>query len=209
MNSRPNQPADLSQSDADLLVHLTDLAETIEPDPTFKVDLEAKLRQAHPANLSQTAPKGTHLMNFVFPRLNRRAALVACASLAIAAAFISPTFTSGRATGWLTALFNSGIDSKANALTLAQALATGQLTITADTQESNETTQEVTAMGNAVLSFPDAQIQAKADRIQYVTTTGQFTLLGNVEISQRGENLRGSQARCSFGEKMQCSLTQK
>jgi lipopolysaccharide export system protein LptA len=82
------------------------------------------------------------------------------------------------------------------------------VTITADTQESNETTQEVTAMGNAVLAYPAAQIQAKADRIQYVLKTGQLTLLGNVEISQRGENLRGSQARCSFVEK-QCSLTQK
>jgi RNA polymerase sigma-70 factor, ECF subfamily len=127
---------------------------------------------------------------------------------AIAAAFMIPTLTSGRTTRWLTALFNSGIDSKANAQTLAQAFATGQVTLTADTQESNETTQEVMAIGNAVLAFPDAQIQAKANQIQYVPTARQFTLLGNVEISQRGENLRGSQASCSLVEK-QCSLTQE
>lgn len=195
MNYKPNQPSDLSQSDAEFLAHLTDFVETIEPDPIFKVDLEAKLRQAHSASSSQTAHQETHPMNFVFPQLNRRASLIACAALAVAAAFVIPNL-------------NSIVNSNANAQTLAQAFATGQVTITADTQESNETTQEVTAMGNAVLAYPAAQIQAKADRIQYVLKTGQLTLLGNVEISQRGENLRGSQARCSFVEK-QCSLTQK
>ncbi len=196
MNSRPHQSSDLSQSDADLLAHLTDLAETIEPDPTFKVALEAQLRQTHPANSPQTA-QGNNPMNFVLPlNRHRRAALVACASLATAAALMMPT------------LFNPVVDSNANAQALAQAFATGQVTIHADTQEANETTQEVVATGNAVLNYPAAQLQAKAHQITYVTTSGQLTLSGNVEISQRGENLRGSQARCSFVEK-QCSLTKK
>jgi lipopolysaccharide export system protein LptA len=147
-------------------------------------------------------------MNFVLPRLNRRASLVACAALAIATVSIVPPLRLGRTTGWLATLFDSGSGSNANAQTLAQAFATGYLTITADSQEANDTTQEVTAMGNAVLSFPAAQIEAKADRIQFVATARQLTLSGNVEISQRGENLRGSQARCSLIEK-QCILTQK
>jgi lipopolysaccharide export system protein LptA len=196
MNSRPDRPSDLSQSDADLLVHLTDLAETIEPDPAFKVALEAQLRQTHSANSPQTA-QGTNPMNFVLPlNRHRRAALVVCASLGTAAALIMPN------------LFNPVVDSNANAQALAQAFATGQVTIQADTQEANETTQEVTATGNAVLNYPAAQLQAKAHQITYVTTSGQLTLSGNVEISQRGGNLRGSQARCSFVQK-QCSLTKK
>jgi lipopolysaccharide export system protein LptA len=196
MNSRPDRPSDLSQSDADLLVHLTDLAETIEPDPAFKVALEAQLRQTHSANSPQTA-QGTNPMNFVLPlNRHRRAALVVCASLGTAAALIMPN------------LFNPVVNSNANAQALAQAFATGQVTIQADTQEANETTQEVIATGNAVLNYPAAQLQAKAHQITYVITSGQLTLSGNVEISQRGENLRGSQARCSFVQK-QCSLTKK
>jgi lipopolysaccharide export system protein LptA len=197
MNSKPHQSSDLSQSDADLFAHLTDLAETIEPDPAFKVALEAQFRQTHSANSPQTA-QGTNPMNFVLPRLNRhrRAALVSCASLATAAALIMPT------------LFNPVADSNANAQALAQAFATGQVTIMADTQEANETTQEVTATGNAVFNYPAAQLQAKAHQITIIPNSGQLTLSGNVEISQRGENLRGSQARCSFVEK-QCSLTKK
>lgn len=185
MNYKPDRPSHPSHSDADLLVRLTNLAETIEPNPTFKVDLEAKLRQTHPANSSHTAHKGTNLMNFVLPRLNRRASLVACAALATAAALIIPPLTSERTTGWLATLFNSGSGSNANAQTLAQALETGQLTVTADTQEANETTQEITAMGTVVLAYPAARIEAKADRMTYVLTSGHLTLSGNVEISQR------------------------
>jgi lipopolysaccharide export system protein LptA len=208
MNSRPHNHSDLSQSDADLLGRLTDFAETIEPDPTFKVDLEAELLQTYSSKSPQTANKGTHSMNFVLPRLNRRAALVACASLAIAAAFVIPPLTSGRTTGWLAALFHSVVDPNANAQTLAQAMAAGAVTITADNQEYDEATQQLSAIGDAVFAFPGAQIEAKADQIKYVPTSRQLTLSGNVEISQRGEILRGAQASCSFVEK-QCSLTQK
>lgn len=208
MNSRPNQSSDLSQSDANFIVHLTDFAETIEPDPIFKVNLEAQLLQTHPSNSPQTARKGTHPMNFVFPQLNRRASLVICASLAIAAAFIIPTLISGRTTGWLAALLNSVIDSQANGQTIAQAIETGQVTVTADAQEYNKTTQEVRAIGNASLVYPEAQIQANADEIQYIPTAQQVLLLGNVQISQRGENLRGKRAACSLEQK-QCSLTQE
>ncbi|MBW4422605.1 MAG: hypothetical protein KME13_25895 [Myxacorys californica WJT36-NPBG1] len=203
MNSKPNQPNDLSQSDVDFLVNLTDLAETIEPDLSFKVRLEAELLQAHPSK-----HKRHNLMNFAFPWLNRRVSLVACALLAIVAAFIVPTLTSGRSAGWLVALFNSTIASQANAQTIAQAIETGQVTLTADAQNYNETTQEVRAIGNASFVYPEAQIQANADEIQYVPTARQVFLLGNVQISQRGENLRGTRAACSLEQK-QCSLTQE
>ncbi len=208
MNSRPHQPADLSQLDTDFLVRLTNFAATIEPDPTFKVDLEAELQQAYSFNPPQTSRKSTHLMNFTFPQLNRCAALLTCASLTIVAAFIVPTLTSGQAVGWMAKLLNSTIASKANAQTIAQAIETGQVTVTADTQDYNETTQEVKAIGNASFVFPSAQIQGRADQIQYVPTARQVTLMGNVQISQRGENLRGSQAHCLLEER-QCSITQE
>lgn len=208
MNSRPKQPDDSSQSDADLLTRLTTFAETIEPDSAFKVQLEAKLLQAHLSNSSRTARKGTNLMNFAIPRLSRRASLVACASLAISAAFIVPTLASGQATSWLAALFDSTIASKANAQTIAHAIESGQITVTSDVQEYNETTQEVRAIGNVSFIYPEAQIQGSADEIQYVLTAQQMVLLGNVQISQRGENLRGTRAICSLEQK-QCNLTQE
>lgn len=203
MNSKPNQPNDLSQSDTDFLVDLTDLAKTIEPDQSFKVRLEAELLQAHPSK-----HKRHNFMNFAFPRLNRRVSLVACLWLAILAAFIVPTLTSGRATGWFVALFNSTIASQANAQTIAQAIETGRIVLTADAQDYNETTQEVRVIGNASFVYPEAQLQANADEIQYVPTARQVFLLGNVQISQRGEKLRGARAACSLEQK-QCSLTQE
>jgi hypothetical protein len=207
MDSNRNQPDDFSQSDADLLSRLSALAETIEPNSLFKAHLEAELLQAHPSNSSQTTHKGTYRLNFVFPRLNRQASLIACASLAIAAAFIVPIFTSRQATAWLAALFNSTLSSRASAQTIAQAIETGQVTLTADVQDYDETTQEIRAIGNASFVYPEAQIQASADEIQYVPTARQVTLLGSVQISQRGENLRGTRATCSLEQK-QCSLTQ-
>jgi hypothetical protein len=84
MNSRNNRPTNLSQEDADLLSHLTHLAESIEPDPIFKAQLEAKLLEAHQSTSNQKAHQGVNRMNFLLGRLNRRASLVACASLAIA-----------------------------------------------------------------------------------------------------------------------------
>lgn len=208
MDSNRNQPDDFSQLDTDLLIRLNAFAETIEPDSLFKADLEAELLQAHSSNSSQTAHKGTHRMNFAFPRLNRPASLVACASLAIAAAFIIPALTSRQVTGWLAGLFNSTLSSKANAQSIAQAVETGQVTMKSDVQNYNETTQEVRAIGNASFTYPEAQIQAQADEIQYVPTARQVTLLGSVQISQRGKNLRGTRATCSL-ERKQCSLTQE
>lgn len=209
MNSKPNQHDELSQLDTDFLVQLTDLAQTIQPAPTFKVNLKAELLQAHPSNSSQPQYKGTNFMNFAFPPLNRRrASLIVCASLAVAVAFMVPNLTSGRATRWLAALFNSTLASKVNAQTIAQAIATGQVTITSDIQEYDKTTQEVRAVGNASFVYPEGQIQAKADEIQYVPTAQQVILLGNVQISQRGENLQGTQATCSLEQK-QCSIVQE
>ncbi|WNZ25555.1 hypothetical protein HJG54_23715 [Leptolyngbya sp. NK1-12] len=208
MNSRPDQPDDFSQSDTDLLIRLTTFAQTIEPAPDFKAHLETELLQAHPSNSPRTAHRETTLMNFAIPRLNRRASLVACVAIAIAAALMIPTLTSSGATRWLAALFNSTIASRANAQTIAQAIESGQITVTSDAQEYNETTQEVRAIGNVSFVYPDAQIQGSADEIQYVPTAQQVTLLGNVQISQRGENLRGTRATCSL-EQRQCSLTQE
>jgi lipopolysaccharide export system protein LptA len=207
MNSRPNPSSSFSQSDADFLIHLTDFAETIEPDPTFKANLEAELLQTQPSNSSQTVNQGTHPMYFVFPRLNRRASLITCAALAIVVAFLIPTLTPGRTTEWFAKFFNPAINSKANAQTIAQAMARGEVTLTADVQDSDETTQTVRATGNVVFAYPAAQIQAKADEVLYTTTSGKLTLLGNVQITQRGETLQGTRATCSFEQK-QCKLTQ-
>jgi hypothetical protein len=208
MNSKPEPSSELSRSDADFLAHLTDVAETIEPDPTFTASLEAQLRQNQASNLPQTTHSGTHRMNFVLPGLNRRASLVTCAGLAIAAAFLIPTPTSKQATQWLTTLFGPATSSKANAQTLAQAMATGGVTVTSDTQEFDETTQTFKATGGVVFDYPAAQITAKADEARSTLTSGQLTLFGNVRITQRGETLQGTQATCSF-EQQQCMLTRK
>jgi hypothetical protein len=208
MNPKHNQQNNLSQLDADFLSHLSDLAEKIEPDQTFKAHLEAELLQTHPSNSHQKAHKGSNHINSVFPRFNRRVSLVACASFAIAAVFAVPIITSGRTPGWLAALINPTIDLRANAQTIAQSINTGKATVTADAQQYDETTQEVRAIGNAAFAYPEAQIQGNADEIRYVSTARQVTLLGNVQISQRGENLQGKRANCSLEQK-RCSLTQE
>jgi lipopolysaccharide export system protein LptA len=208
MNSKPQDSAGFSRSDADFLAHLTDVAETIEPDPTFKAALAAKLLQTQSQNSSQTTQIGTHPMYFFLPRLNRRVSLVTCAALAIVAALLMPTLTSRQTTAWLATFFNSAINSQANAQTIAQAMAAGEVTLMADAQDFEETTQTVRATGNVVFAYPAAQIQAKADEIFYTTTSGQLMLRGNVRITQRGETLRGKQATCSFKQK-QCTLTQE
>jgi hypothetical protein len=96
-----------------------------------------------------------------FP-LSLKAAL---SNIAIVVALLVPIFTSGRATEWFTAILNSTVDSKANAQTIAQAIGIGQVTVTADAQEYDEITQNVRAIGNASFTYPEAQIQAKADEI--------------------------------------------
>ncbi len=208
MNPKHNQPSFLSQADVDLLSHLTDLAETLEPNQTFQADLEAQLLQAHFSNPPQNTNKGANRMSVVFPRFNRRTSLVACTSIALTTALMIPIFASGRVSGWLTAVLNSTVDSKANAQTIAQAIKTGQITLIADAQEYDETTRNMRAIGNASFVYPEAQIQAKADEIQYTPTARQVTLLGKVQISQKGETLQGTQAICLLEQK-QCSLTQK
>jgi lipopolysaccharide export system protein LptA len=207
MHFNRHQPDNFSQPDADLLIHLNALAESITPDALFKADLEAKLHQAYPSKLSQTTYQGTHPMKkSILPRLNRPVAFITCTSLAITAVFVIPTFTSGKTMQWLTTFLNPAINSKANAQTLAQAMATGEVTLVADTQVADETTQTVKATGNVVFTYPEAQIQAISDEGLYTTTSGQITLLGNVQITQRGETLQGTQATCSFEQK-QCTLT--
>ncbi|MBE9037131.1 LptA/OstA family protein [aff. Roholtiella sp. LEGE 12411] len=116
--------------------------------------------------------------------------------------------TSGRITEWFSALLYSTVDTKANAQTIAQLIETGETTITSDVQDYNESTKEVRAIGNANWAYPEAQIQASADEIRYVPTGGQVILSGNVQISQRGERLRGKRAICSLEQK-QCNLSQE
>ncbi len=163
MNSRHNRPTNLSQEDADFLSHLTQLAESIEPDPTFKAQLEAKLLEAHQSTSNQKAHQGVNRMNFLLGRLNRRASLVACASLAIAAVFVIPIITSGQIPEWFSAFLYSTVDTKANAQTIAQLIETGQITLTSDVQEYDESTKEIRAIGNATWVYPEAQIKANAD----------------------------------------------
>ncbi|MCL6755514.1 hypothetical protein KBT16_32875 [Nostoc sp. CCCryo 231-06] len=206
MNSRNNRPTNLSQQDADLLSHLTHFAESIEPDPTFKAQLEAKLLQAHQSTSNQKTHQGINRMNFLLGRLNRRASLVAFASLAIAAVFVIPTMTSGRIPEWFSAFLYSTGDTKANAQTIAQLIETGQITLTSDVQDYDESTKEIRAIGNATWVYPEAQIKASADEIRYVPTGGQVILSGNVQISQRGERLQGKRAICSVEQK-QCNLS--
>lgn len=201
MNRRPEQDTNLSQPDADLLSHLTDLAKKIEPDPIFEAQLENELLQAR-----QSALKGANPMNLSFRRLNRRLSLVACASL-IAVIFSIPTITSGQLPEWVASLFNSTVDTRANAQTVGQLIETGQFTLQSDAQEYNEDTQEVRASGNAAFTYPEAQIQASADEIRFVPTGRQVIVSGNVQILQRGERLQGTQAICSLEQK-QCNLSQ-
>ncbi|MBD6615713.1 hypothetical protein FNW02_07670 [Komarekiella sp. 'clone 1'] len=207
MNSRHNRPTNLSQQDADLLSHLTHVAESIEPDPTFKAQLEIELLQTHKSTLNQKTRQRVNRMNFSLRRLNRRASLVACASFAIAAVFVIPTMTSGQIPEWFSALLYSTVDTKANAQTIAQLIETGEMTITSDVQEYDESTKEVKAIGNATWAYPKAQIQASASEIRYVPTGRQVFLSSNVQISQRGERLQGKQAICSLEQK-QCNLIQ-
>ncbi|MBD1853009.1 hypothetical protein H6F87_23995 [Cyanobacteria bacterium FACHB-502] len=208
MNLKPNPPNSLSQADVDLLPHLTDLAETLEPNQTFQCDLEAQLFQAHPSNSSQNISKGTNQISVLTSRLNRCTSLVAYTLIAIAATLMLPIPTSGRVPGWLAAVPHSTIDLKADAQTIAQAIETGHVTVISDVQEYDETTQSIRAIGNATLTYPETQIQANANEIQYTATDRQVTLLGNVQIPQRGATLQGTQAICSL-EQRQCHLTQE
>jgi lipopolysaccharide assembly outer membrane protein LptD (OstA) len=147
-------------------------------------------------------------MNFLLGRLNRRVSLVACASLAIATVFVIPTMTSGRIPEWFSAFLYSKDDTKANAQTIAQLTETGEMTITSDVQDYDESTKEVRAIGNVTWVYPEAQIQASAEEIRYVPTGQQIILSGNVKILQRGERLQGKRAICSL-EQNQCNLSQE
>ncbi|BBD64602.1 hypothetical protein NIES4072_17360 [Nostoc commune NIES-4072] len=144
-------------------------------------------------------------MNFLLGRLNRRASLVACASIAIAAVFVIPTMTSGQIPKWVSTFLYSTGDTKANAQTIAQVIETGQMTLRSDVQNYDESTKEIRAIGNATWVYPEAQIEANADEIRYVPGGGQVTLSGNVQISQKGERLQGKRAICSLEQK-QCNL---
>lgn len=206
MHSQPDSSTN-TKPDAELFSHLTHLAETIEPEPTFTTHLEAKLRKAHPSHLPQKTHQRANLINNTFSRFNRRGSLFACASLAIAAAFIVPAITTGGANRWFAGLFNSTVTSKVNAQTIAQAMGTGQITLTSNVMKYDKTTQEQRAIGNATFAYPEAQIQANADEIRYIPTSRQMILLGNVKISQEGVSLRGKHAICSLEDK-RCSLTQ-
>ncbi|MEA5503606.1 LptA/OstA family protein [Halotia wernerae UHCC 0503] len=206
MNFRNNRPTNLSQQDVDLLSHLTNLAESIEPDPTFKAQLEAELLQAHQSTSNKKIHQRVNRMNFSLGRLNRRASLIACASLMIAAVFVIPTMTSGRIPEWFSAFLYSTDDTKANAQTIAQLIETGQITLTSDVQQYDESTKEVRALGNATWVYPEAQIQASADEIRYVPTERQIILSGNVKILQKEERLQGKRAICSLEQK-QCNLS--
>jgi lipopolysaccharide export system protein LptA len=119
-----------------------------------------------------------------------------------------PISTSGRVPGWLAAVPHSTIDAKADAQTIAQAIETGHVTVISDVQEYDETTQSIRAIGNATFAYPESELLANANEIQYTATARQVTLLGNVQISQQGETLRGAQAICSL-EQRQCHLTQE
>jgi hypothetical protein len=201
MNPKPDQPTDLSQADIKLLADLTHLAENIEPNPLFKAQLENDLLQAHQATSHQAKPR-QHLLG----RYNRRLSLVAGVTLAIAALVSLPSITSGRLPHWVVSLLNSTVDTRANAQTIAQLVETGQIIVRSDVQEYNEDTQEVRAIGDALLIYSEAQIRANADEIRYVPTGRQVILSGNVQILQRGERLQGTQAVC-FLEQKQCSLS--
>ncbi|MBD2256859.1 LptA/OstA family protein [Pseudanabaena sp. FACHB-2040] len=201
MNSK-DQSSELSQADSALLSQLSRAAEEIEPDSTFEAQLETKLLQAR-----QSASRDTHQPKLPSRGLRRRAALVAYASLAIAAGLSITTITSGWLPEWVVSALTSTIDPQANAQTTAQLKETGQIFVRADAQEVNEETQEVRAIGNAAFIYPEAQIEANADEIRYVPTDQQIVLLGNVRISQRGEQLQGTSAICSI-DKKQCRLSE-
>lgn len=208
MNPKPDRSNSFSQADADMLSRLSDLAKNLEPEQAFQSELETQLLQAHRFNSLTNRFKGANRMTVRFPEFNRRTSLVAGSCIAITVALMIPVLKSGQVTEWLGAMLNSTVASKANAQTIANAQATGQITVQADAFESNDATQNVRAIGNASFVYPEAQIQAKADEIQYVPTADKISLLGNVQISQRGETLRGTQATCSL-EQQRCSLTQE
>ncbi|BAU15332.1 OstA family protein [Leptolyngbya sp. NIES-3755] len=208
MNSKPNQSRSFSQADADLLSRLSDLAKTIEPESIFQAELETKLLQAHRANSPTNRSKGANRMTVKFRGFDRRTSLVAGSCVALSIALMIPAFRSRQVTEWLSAMLNSTVASKVNAQTIASAQAAGQIIFRADATEYNEKTQKVRGIGNASFVYPEAQIQAKAEELQFVSTSDKISLLGNVQISQKGETLRGKQAICSLEQK-QCTVTQK
>lgn len=202
MNFKSDKPTDLSELDIELLSHLTDLATEIEPDPIFQVQLETKLLQAH-----QSALKKANPIKISFRRWNRHLPLIAGVSLAITVILGLPTITSGRLPQWIASLLNSTVDTRANAKTIAQLIETGKFTLQSDVQEYNKDTQEVRAIGNATFVYSEAQIQASANEIRFVPTGRQVILSGNVQILQKGEQLRGKEAICYLAQQ-QCTLSQ-
>jgi lipopolysaccharide export system protein LptA len=65
------------------------------------------------------------------------------------------------------------------------------MTILSNTQEANTKTELVTARGNVRLSYPDKQLQARANTAQYNIKGKQVVLSGNVLVVQNGSSLQG------------------
>ncbi|MEW6493502.1 MAG: LptA/OstA family protein [Cyanobacteriota bacterium] len=77
-------------------------------------------------------------------------------------------------------------------------------TITADIQEEDNLTGDVTARGNVSIAYPAAQIQGIATEARYIKAKRQVVLTGDVQLVQRGQSLQGQKVTCLI-EEMQCT----
>ncbi|PSB55131.1 LptA/OstA family protein [Chamaesiphon polymorphus] len=63
--------------------------------------------------------------------------------------------------------------------------------ILSNSQEANTKTEMVTARGNVRISYPDKQLQARANTAQYNIKARQIVLSGNVLVVNNGNSLQG------------------
>jgi lipopolysaccharide export system protein LptA len=83
----------------------------------------------------------------------------------------------------------------------AQSSTPPQITLRSDIQEENTQTNIITARGNVLFDYPDAQIRGLSEEAQYLKEKQIVILIGNVRLLQRGEEFKGEKFTCAIAQK--------
>jgi lipopolysaccharide assembly outer membrane protein LptD (OstA) len=83
-----------------------------------------------------------------------------------------------------------------------------RLTLTGDRQIQNPKTGDITAQGNASLSFPAAKLRVTAQQATYLPAKQKVILTGNAKLRQPGKQVHAKQITCTILNQ-RCTITQK
>jgi lipopolysaccharide export system protein LptA len=77
-----------------------------------------------------------------------------------------------------------------------------QITIRSETQEEDPETGNVTAKGNVIFEFPEAEIRGSSEEARFIKDKQVIVLMKNVRLVQKGEQQEGDGFACVIEKKM-------